>query len=165
MAKTILLPVNSKNRIAVPLRHLETVVSAGDRIVFLAAYQRGILDRLSAHVSLMQTGLEAAVVCEEHKARLLWDEERTRLEKDLVIPAQRLFRRLGVEVDVNLYSGRLNRVIKRYQETGEVVLISPRASLGGGVKINQGGANNWFGWLGHYPFTRFMFSGDRANES
>jgi hypothetical protein len=165
MAKTILVPVNSKKRIAVPLRHLETVVSAGDRIVFLAGCQRGILDRLSAHISLMQTGLETPVLCEERRTRLLWNEERTHLEQHFVLPARRLFGALAVEIDVNLYSGSLNRLIKRYQKSGEVVLISPRGPLGSGVNINQGGANNWFGWLGHYPFTRFMFSGDGANES
>jgi hypothetical protein len=113
----------------------------------------------------MQTGLETPVLCEEHRARLLWNEERARLEQHFVIPARRLFGALAIEVDVNLYSGSFNRLIKRYQKTGEVVLISPRAPLGGGVNINQGGANNWFGWLGHYPFTRFMFSSDGANKS
>jgi hypothetical protein len=112
----------------------------------------------------MQTGLETPVLCQERRARLLWNEERARLEEHFVIPARRLFGTLAVEVDVNLYSSSLNRLIKRYRKTGEVVLISPRAPLGGG-DINQGGANNWFGWLGHYPFMRFMFSGDGANES
>jgi hypothetical protein len=165
MAKTILIPVNSKKRMTVPLCRLETVVASGDRIVFLAAHERGVLDRLSAHISLMQTGLETPVLCEERRARLLWSAERTHLEQHFVLPARRLFGALAVEVDVNLYSGSLNRLIKRYQKTGEVVLISPRAPFGGGVNINQGGANNWFGWLGHYPFTRFMFSGDGANKS
>ena len=128
MAKTIVIVVNSKSKIDVLLRHLETVVRPGDRIVFLAAYQRGILDRLSAHVSLMQTGLETAVVCEEHKARLLWDEQKARLERDVVSPARQVFRRLGVEVDLNLYSGSLKRVMKRYEEHDEVVPTLVRAS-------------------------------------
>jgi hypothetical protein len=143
MAKTILVPVNSKNTTAVPLRRLETVVAPGDRIIFLAPYGCGTLDRLSAHISLMQTGLEAAVVCEERKARLLWNEERTRLEH-FVIPARRLFERLGAEVVVSLYSGSLNRLIKRYQGTGEVLLILSVSPWSRWLKIFRTSAGKWF---------------------
>jgi hypothetical protein len=162
MAKTILITVNSKNKINVPLRCLETILSPGDRIVFLAACQRSIIDRLSAHVSLMQTGLETPMAWEEHRARLLWNEQRACLEQSVVEPARTALSRLGVEVDVNLYSGSLNRTIKRYQETGEVVLIlvSPWS---GRLKIVPMSAGRWFVWRrSRYPSIPLRYSSDHV---
>jgi hypothetical protein len=123
MAKTILVALNAENKIDLLLRHLEKVVNPGDRIVFLIAYQDDIPSWLLAQTALLQTGFENGVAFEERRARLSWDEQKSRAEEDVAKPVRRVFSRIGVEVEVDLYWGSLNRTMKRYLEDGEVALI------------------------------------------
>jgi hypothetical protein len=160
MAKTILVPLNAENKMAVPLVSLERLVSPGDRIVFLAASPRGVLDRFVSQLSLIQTGLDAAVLCDEHRARLFADEQLARLEREVVRPARRLFSKAGVAIDLHLYSGPLGRVIKRYRETGEIVLM-PASSWSDAVNNFPAAVSNWFAWRRHHSPPRL---GDRVNE-
>ncbi len=145
MAKTILVALNPENKIHVLLPYLEKVVEPGDRIVFLVAYQHDIPTWLLAQVALLQTGFENGVACEERRARLSWDEQKTRAQEDVAEPARRVFSRIDVEVDVDVYCGSLNRIMERYLENGEVALIV----VGGsswlrGLKIVPTSVRNWF---------------------
>jgi hypothetical protein len=122
MAKTILVVLNAEDDIHVLLRRLEKVVKPGNRIVFLVEYQYDIPSWLLAHVTLLQTGLDNGLACQERREWLSWDEQKTQIE-NVAEPVRRLFSRMGVEVCVDLYSGSLNRILRRYLEPGEVALI------------------------------------------
>lgn len=158
MAKTILVALNAENKIDLLLRHLEKVVKPGDRIVFLVAYQHDVPSWLLAQIALLQTGFENGVAWEERRARLSWDEQKTRAEEDVAKPVRRAFSRIGVEVDVDLYCGSLNRTMERYLENGEETLIV----LGGSpwlrrLKIVPTSARNWFLWRRpHHPSVLLM---------
>ncbi len=162
MAKTILVALNLDNKIDMLLGHLEKDVKPGDRIVFLVAYQHDIPSWLLAQIALLQTGFENGVACEERKARLSWDEQKTRVEEDVAKPVRRVFSRIGVKVDVDLYCGSLNRIMKRYLENGEVALIV----VGGSswlrrLKIVPISVRNWFVWRQpHYPSVLLMHPED-----
>jgi hypothetical protein len=145
MAKTILVALNAENKIHILLRHLEKVVKPGDRIVFLVAYQPDIPSLLLAQIALLQTGFENGVACEERRARLSWDEQKARAQQDVAEPVRRVFSKIDVEIDVDLYCGSLNRIMERYLENGEVALIV----VGGSswlrrLKIAPTIVRNWF---------------------
>ena len=144
ITKTVVVVLNSKNKTDVLLRQLERIVSPGDRIELLIAYRHDVMPWFSAQVALMQTGLDGAVTREERRMQTLWDEQKNRLERDVAVPARRVFSRIGVDVNVNLYWGSLNRTINRYLENGEVTLVSGRASWIRRLKIAPARVRNWF---------------------
>ena len=123
MAKTILVVLNPEDNIHVLLRRLEKVVKPGNRIVFLVEYQNDIPSWLLAHVALLQTGSENGMASQERRAWLSWDEQKTQVEENVAEPVRRVFSRMGVEICVDLYSGSLNRILRRYLGLGEVALI------------------------------------------
>jgi len=166
MAKTILVALKPENKIDMLLRHLEKVVKPADRIVFLVAYQHDIPSWLLAQIALLQTGFENGIACEERRARLSWDEQKTRARQDVAEPARRVFRRIGVEVDVDLYCGSPNRIMERYRENGEVALLV----VGGSswlrrLKVVPTSARNWFVWRRpHHPSVLLMHPEDQVIE-
>ena len=160
MAKTILVALNRSQNISALLQRLERVVEPGDRIAFLVEYQLDIPSCLLAHVVLLQTGVENGIACEERKARLTWDEQKAWAEKNIAQQARRAFDAIGVEIDVELYCGSLNRMVTRYLNNDEVTLIyrgtPPRLRR---INIVRTGVNNWFArrWR-HYRWIRLMDS-------
>lgn len=166
MAKTILVALNPENNIHILLRRLEKVVKPGNRIVFLLEYQHDIPSWLLAQVALLQTGFENGLACQQRKAWLSWDEQKIRAEQNVAEPARRAFRRIGVEVYVDLYCGSLNRVMQRYMEDGEVarILVASSSWLRR-LKIVPTSAKHWFirRWPSHY-LTRPMYPEDQVAE-
>jgi hypothetical protein len=123
MSKTILVVMKLQKNIEILLRRLESVVKPGNRIVFLFEYQHDVPTWLLAQVTALQTGCASGLAWQEHRARLSWDEQKTRAEQNIGEPARRVFGRLGVEVVVDLYSRSVSAIVKRYLETGEIALI------------------------------------------
>jgi hypothetical protein len=146
MAKTILVALNAEDKIDLLLRHLEKVVKPSDRIVFLVAYRYDIPSCLLAQISLLQTGFENGVAWEEQRARLSWDEQKTRAEEDVAKPVRRVFSRIGVEVNVDLYCGSLNRIMERYLEDGVALIMVGGSSWLRRLKIVPTSVRNWFVW-------------------
>ena len=123
MAKTILIALKQGQYTAVLLRDLEKVIKPGDRIVLLVEYRPDIPHCLLAHIGLLQTGIANGVSSEEKKARLTWGEQKLSAEKNVAQSACRAFSAMGVEIEVDLYCGSLNRVVKRYLNNNETTLI------------------------------------------
>jgi hypothetical protein len=122
--KTIIVVLNSSKGVTdMLLRHLETIVNPGDRIELLIKHRYEIVPWFFAHVALMHTGLETAVACEERRTRGLWDVQKSHLERNVAAPARRIFTRIGVDVNVQIYSGPLSSVLKSYLEKGEIVVV------------------------------------------
>ena len=144
ITKTVVVVLNSKNKTDVLLRQLERIVSPGDRIELLIAYRHDVMPWFSAQVALMQTGLDGAVTREERRMQTLWDEQKHRLERDVAVPARRVFSRIGVDVTVNLYSGSLNRVLNRYLKNGDVMLFVNASAWLRRLKIAPARVRNWF---------------------
>jgi hypothetical protein len=139
----VVVVLNSKNKTDVLLRQLERIVSPGDRIELLIAYRHDVMSWFSAQVALIQTGSDRAVTLEERRMQTLVDEKKNRLERDVAVPARRVFSRIGVEVNVNLYSGSLNRVLNRYLKNGDVTLLVGASPWVRWLKIAPARARNW----------------------
>jgi hypothetical protein len=56
-------------------------------------------------------------------------ENATRFAQERVLRGCQTLRQRGVTVDVNIYSGRLRRVLKDYLEKGDVYLVMMRPNL------------------------------------
>ena len=161
MAKTILVVLNPEDDIHVLLRRLERVVKPANRIVFLVEYQHDIASWLLAHVTLLQTGLDNGLVCQERREWLSWDEAKTQVEENVAEPVRRVFTRMGVEICVDLYSGSLNRILRRYLELGDVGLILVATSSWlRRLKIIPFRMRNWF--LRRRPRHPSVFLADRG---
>lgn len=165
MSKTILVVLNPEDNIHVLLRRLEKVVKPGNRIVFLVAYQHDIPSWLLAHVALLQMGSENGLACQERRARLSWDEQKAQAEENVGEPTRRVFSRMGVEVCVDLYSGSLNRILRRYLEVGEVALILVATSSWlRRLKILPTRLRNWFVRRLQHPSVLLMQPKDQVVE-
>jgi hypothetical protein len=166
MAKTILVVLNPEDNVHVLLRRLERVVKPGNRIVFLVEYQYDIPSWLLAHVALLQTGLDNGLTCQERRAWLSWDEQKIHVEENVAEPARRVFNRMGVEICVDLYSGSLNRILRRYLELGEVALILvATSSWSRRIKILPTRLRNWFiRRRPHHPSVLLMRPEDQVLE-
>jgi hypothetical protein len=158
--------LNPENNIYGLLRRLEKVVKPGNRIVFLVEYQHDIPSWLLAHVAFLQTGSENGVSCQERRARLSWDEQKSRAEENVAQPARRVFSRMGVEIYVDLYCGSLNRILRRYLELGGVsrILVASSSWLLR-LKILPTRVKHWFvrRWPYH-PSIRPMYPDDHVVE-
>jgi hypothetical protein len=164
MAKTILVVLNQEDNVHVLLRRLKKVVKPGNRIVFLVEYQNDIPSWLLAHVGLLQTGLDNALACQERRAWLSWDEQKTQVEENIAEPVRKVFSRMGVEICVDLYSGSLNRILRRYLERGEVVLILVATSSWlRRLKIVPLRVRNWF--LRRRPHNPSIFLAHKGSSS
>jgi hypothetical protein len=165
MAKTILVALNSKTKIDMLLPRLERLAKSGDGIVFLVRYEKDITATLLAQTALIQTGLDTAVTCEDRRTRALWEEHKNRLERDIAVPARRVFNRLDVDVDVNIYSGSLNRIINRYLENSDVTLFVGASAWLRRLNIVSRSVRNWLVSRGRYDRSvLLMHSEDRFIE-
>jgi hypothetical protein len=164
MAKTILVVLNPEDNVHVLLRRLERVVKPGNRIVFLVEYQYDVSSWLLAHIALLQTGLENGLACQERRAWLSWDEQKTQVEENVAEPVRRVFSRMGIEICVDLYSGSLNRILRRYLELGEVALILVATSSWlRRLKILPTRLRNWF--VRRRPRDQSIFLAHRGSNS
>jgi hypothetical protein len=145
VAKTILVVLNSENNIHVLLQRLEKVVKPDNRIVFLFKYQRDIPTRLLAEVTSLQTGFDNGLAWQEQRAWLSRDEQKARAEENVAEPARRMFSRIGVKVEVDLYCHSLNWIVRRYLRNREIALILVGASTWiHRMKIAPIKVRNWF---------------------
>src|SRR5262245_15261397 len=138
MAKTILVILSREDNINLLLRRLEKIIKAGYRIVFLLEYEDDTPTWLLAQITSVQTGSDNGLAWQQQRAWLSWDEQKRLAEKNIAEPARRTFSRIGAEVELDLYWGSLNCVVKRYLKNGEIALIL----IGG---------SSWIGWLKIVP--------------
>ncbi len=145
MAKTILVVLKPENNISLLLRRLESIVTPGNRIVFLLRTRSNMSMLLLAQIASLQTGFENGLAWQEQRMRLSWEEQKTWAEENVAKPVRRAFSRMGLEVEVDLYWRSLNCVLKRYLENGEISLILVGTSSWlDRLKIVPISLRNWF---------------------
>lgn len=145
MAKTILVVLKPENNISLLLRRLESIVTPGNRIVFLLRTRSNMSMLLLAQIASLQTGFENGLAWQEQRMQLSWEEQKTWAEENVAKPVRRAFSRMGLEVEVDLYWRSLNCVLKRYLENGEISLILVGTSSWlDRLKIVPISLRNWF---------------------
>jgi hypothetical protein len=132
ITKTILVSLHPTTQSTMLLRQLQPIVNPGDRIELLVAYREMTMPWFVAQLALMQTGSNSPVSCETSRTVALRDDLKGRLEREIAVPARRMFGRMDVHVRLRLYSGTLKRLIDRYLETGEVTIL-----VGGPVRLRR----------------------------
>ena len=143
--KTIVVVLNSStSEKELLLTQLEAIVNPGDRVEFLIKYRQEVVPWFFAHVALMQTGSETAIACEERRTRTSWEVQERRMERDIVEPARRKFSRIGVDVNLHIYSGSLRSVLNRYLETRDTVVFVGAARWSGPSKMVPMSLRDWF---------------------
>lgn len=154
MAKTILVVLKPENNISLLLRRLESIVTPGNRIVFLLRNRTDMSMLLLAQVVSLQTGFDNGLAWQEQRMRLSWEEQKTWAEENVAKPVRRAFSRMGVEVEVDLYRHSLNRIVKRYLDKSEIAQILVAASSWlHRLKIYPLSVRNWFVRRLPYPLT------------
>jgi hypothetical protein len=122
MADQILVALSSYHRVDDMMPYLGEVAKRGTRVVFLIRYP---LDRslwLKDHWVTTESSRDAML-----SGRLImkrYSPERQReLAEERLAPWRRVLQNMGVEAIVNVYTGSLASVVKRYSQGGEVSLI------------------------------------------
>lgn len=135
----ILIPLKRTEQVKDVLRYVENIAEAGTKAVFLMPYP---IDGI--HRSTEKS--EAAAV--EHGKRLAeyytW-ERNLENSRRILSPALEALSSKGMEVSVDVYTGRLTRAIKKFTANGDVHLIVTGAGLGQRIAAFLNGGNFGFG--------------------
>jgi hypothetical protein len=130
ITKTIIVSLQPTTQSTMLLRQLQTIVKSGDRIELLVAYREKMMPWFFAQLVLMQTGSVTAVSCDARTTAALRADLRDQLERNIAVPARRMFSGMDVHVKLSLYSGSLKRLIHRYLQAGQVTIV-----VGGPVRL------------------------------
>ncbi|MFQ5849221.1 MAG: hypothetical protein ACE5JU_01375 [Candidatus Binatia bacterium] len=129
MAKQILFPVKGRDRIEEVIPYIEEVAKPGMRVVFLIPYPvDGFLASLQDHWITMESRVKTAEMAEKVAKNYSWEKQR-RLAEEKVVLAREALQKRGVEVTVDLYTDRLNRVVGSYTRNGETHLVMKRGGI------------------------------------
>lgn len=122
MADQILVALSSYRRVDEMMPYLGEVAKRGMRVVFLIRYP---LDRslwLKDHWVTTESSRDVML-----SGRLIMEryspERQRELAEERLAPWRQVLQNMGVEAIVNVYTGSLGSVIKRYSRAGEVSLI------------------------------------------
>ena len=128
MAGQILVPLRGSDRIEQFLPYIEQVAQPGMKVVFLVhlrpqpfqGIDRSIAGDPYGHSARLSTG-------QSSEEGIVEDVRRSAQQR--VISACEVLRTRGVTVDVNIYAGRLRRVVKEYLEKEDVHLVIMRPNM------------------------------------
>jgi hypothetical protein len=125
--KQIIVPLRGSDRIEQFLPYIMQVVQPGMKIVFLVNFGTSRLKELTDPLLAIHTGIQPAFLPGQSDDAIV--ENATRFAQERVLRGCQTLRQRGVTVDVNIYSGRLRRVLKDYLEKGDVYLVMMRPNL------------------------------------
>lgn len=121
MAGKILVPLR-KDRMEEIIPYLEKIAEPGMRVVFLIPYPMEPWLWLQDNWVTTESPREAMLQGRKIMDKYSWDVQRG-LAEQKVSSAREALRRRGVEVAVDVYTGRLREVLRSYTLNGDVHLI------------------------------------------
>jgi hypothetical protein len=122
MAEQILVALNSYRRLDEMMPYIGQVAKRGTRVVFLVRYPVDRSVWLKDHWITTESSRDAMLAGRLVMKRYSSERQRELAEERLAAWRQNL-QNMGVEATVNVYTGSLASVIKRYSRAGEVSLI------------------------------------------
>jgi len=136
MAEKILVPLKRGEFAEEVVPYLEEVAKAGTKVVFLIHYP---VTALMEYIGMAQDYVAAIECGAEEEATMAmsalgraysWEEE-ARLASQKIFPACAGLRRRGIEIDIDLYDGPLNKAVECYflQETVGLLGLRKRPSF------------------------------------
>jgi hypothetical protein len=123
----IIVPLRGSDRIEQFLPYIVQVAQPGMKIVFLVNFGMSRFKELTDPLLAIHTGIQPAFLPGQSEEGIVEDARRSAQQR--VFFACQTLREKGVAVDVNIYSGRLRRVLKDYLEKEDVYLIMMRPNL------------------------------------
>lgn len=128
MGGHILVALKSDDRLEQFLPYIETIAQPGVTLVYLIRYPRIggfklVQDRWMGEEVLEDSTSAQTSISEQDSL----EEEQIRLNQVKVFIAQEALRKKGIEIVVDVYKGRLKKVIERYMRKGGVKFILMRA--------------------------------------
>ena len=127
MEGQILVPLSGSDRIEVFLPYVERIAQPGMKVVFLVHLGLSRFKELTDSLLAIHTGIQPAFLPGQSEEGIVEDVRRSAQQR--VISACEVLRTRGVTVDVNIYSGRLRRVVKDYLEKEDVHLVIMRPNM------------------------------------
>lgn len=133
MAGQILFALKRNDRLEQIIPYIEKIAQPGMRVVFLIHYPaNGSFEWLRDHWVTSEFSEEAKLAGEKIRETYSLEEQR-RLAEQKVFLAQEALRKRGVEIAVDVYTGRLRRAVESYTRNGDVYWIMMRVGTGLGM--------------------------------
>jgi hypothetical protein len=130
MAEKILVPLRKHDRVEEVIPYLEKVAQKDTRVVFLIRHPENGFKWLQAYCGIMESGLDNTAmlikIMESYSVTA-----RMQFAKQKVFQTCQALHRLGVKTEVEVYSGGLKKIIRRYLRNGavELVIMRPRVEF------------------------------------
>jgi hypothetical protein len=123
----IIVPLRGSDRIEQFLPHIVQVVQPGMHIVFLVNFGTSRFKELTDSLLAIHTGIQPVFLPGQSESGIVENARRSAQER--AFAACQSLRQRGVTVAVNVYSGRLRRVLNDYLEKEDVYLVMMRPNL------------------------------------
>jgi hypothetical protein len=123
----IIVPLKGSDRVEQFLPYIVQVAQPGMKVVFLVNFGMSRFKELTDPLLAIHTGIQPAFLPGQSEEGIVEDVRHSAQQR--VISACEVLRTRGVTVDVNIYSGRLRRVVKDYLEKEDVHLVMMRPNL------------------------------------
>jgi hypothetical protein len=111
MEKKVLVGLRSHDRIDDAVSFLQDIVTPGMQVVFLIPYPVEPWSYLPRHCDDAEIGRAATLANRKHLSQFVWETQRT-LAETRVFGARQALRNKNVEVEFELYTGRLTWAIR-----------------------------------------------------
>ena len=128
MAGQILVPLRGSDRIELFLPYVEQIAQPGMKVVFLVHLGLSRFKELTDQLLAIHTGIQPAFLPGQRREQAVVEDAR-RSTQQRVLSACETLRKKGVTVDVNIYAGRLRRVVREYLEKEDVHLVIMRPNI------------------------------------
>jgi hypothetical protein len=128
MAGQILVPLRGSDRIEQFLPYIEQVAQPGLKVVFLVHCGLSSFKELTDQLLAIHTGIRPDLLPGQSSEKGVAEYTR-RSAQQRVLSACEVLRNRGVTVDVNVYAGRLRRVVREYLEKEDVHLVIMRPNI------------------------------------
>jgi hypothetical protein len=123
----IIVPLRGSDRIEQFLPYIEQVAQPGMKIVFLVHFGVSRFRELTDQLLAIHTGIQPAFLPAQSEEGVVKNARRS--TQQCFISVCEMLRQKDVTVAVNVYSGRLRRVLKDYLEKEDVYLVMMRPNL------------------------------------
>lgn len=122
MAGKILVQLKRHDQIDDIIPYVEKITRPGMKVIFLIGYPIEPWLWVRDHWVTTESPREAMLAGRKIMERYSWETQKGLAEKK-VFPAREALRERGVEVAVDVYTGRLTEVVESYTLNGDVHLI------------------------------------------
>jgi hypothetical protein len=126
LTEQILVPLRRHDRVEEFLPYVEDIARPGMTVVFLVYLGRSGLKELTDQLLAIQTGCPELLPAMSSAEEIVGN--RRRLAEAQITAACLALRNRGVRIEVNVYAGRLQRIIDEYLQKQDVQFIMMRPS-------------------------------------